>query len=238
MKKSLSIILPAYNEAENIKKAIDDCFDYLNTLNCRYEVIVIDDGSTDNTGKILVDMTEKHSNLRIITHAKNEGYGIALRDGFKAAQSELVFFTDSDRQFAIESLSEMLPLIETVDIVIGYRFGRKDHFIRKFLSCGYNMLVSLLFDLNVKDIDCAFKLFKREVFYKIEIESSHFFINTEILAKARLYGFNIAEIGINHYPRINGISKVSLKYIPLTLRELLRIKKSIDRIKNKELISG
>lgn len=235
MKKSLSIILPAYNEAENIKKAIYDCFNFLDVLNYRYEIIVIDDGSTDNTGNLIADIAEKHSNLRIITHTKNEGYGVALRDGFKVAQSELVFFTDSDRQFAIESLSEMLPLIEMVDIVIGYRFDRKDHFIRKFLSCGYNALVSFLFDLNVKDIDCAFKLFRREVFDKIKIESKHFFINTEILAKARLYGFNIAEIGITHYPRINGMSKVSLKYIPLTLRELFRIKKSIDRIKNEEL---
>jgi len=230
MKKSLSIILPAYNEAENIQKAIYDCFNFLHALNCRHEIIVINDGSTDNTGKILVDIAEKHNNLRVIMHAKNEGYGMALRDGFKAAQFELVFFTDSDRQFAIESLSEMLPLIEMVDIVIGYRFDRKDHFIRKFLSCGYNTLINLLFDLNVKDIDCAFKLFRREVFDKIKIESSHFFVNTEILAKAKFYGFNIAEIGIKHYPRLNGESKVSIKYIPLTLKELWKIKKSFPKI--------
>ena len=134
----------------------------------------------------------------------------------------------------------LLPLIKTdaVEIIIGYRIKRKDPFLRRFLSWGYNSLVGYLFDLNVKDIDCAFKIFRKDIFSKIEIESKNFFVNTEVLAKAMYFGFNVLEVGVPHFPRTAGKTTVTLKHIPLTLIELYRIFKSIKRLKKSESTTG
>ena len=133
----------------------------------------------------------------------------------------------------MDALDVMFPIAKTqvVDLVIGYRLKRKDPFLRKFLSWGYNTLASFLFDLNVKDIDCAFKLFRKDIFKKIKIESKSFFFNTEILAKARFLDFNIIEVGVPHFPRTAGKSTVSFKYIPLTIKELVRIWLSLQKLK-------
>ncbi|MEE9193578.1 MAG: hypothetical protein V3U21_03490, partial [Thermodesulfobacteriota bacterium] len=127
---------------------------------------------------------------------------------------------------------------DAVEIIIGYRLKRKDPFIRRFLSWGYNSLVGYLFDLNVKDIDCAFKIFRKDIFSKIDIESSNFFINTEILSKARHFGFNVLEVGVPHFPRTAGKTTVTLRHIPLTLIELYRIYKRIKKLKINESSTG
>jgi dolichol-phosphate mannosyltransferase len=159
----------------------------------------------------------------VISKAENEGYGCVLRDGFKAARFDLVFFSDSDRQFDITNLKDLLAHIDENDIVVGFRKNRQDSAKRRFLSWGYNTLVRFLFGLKVKDIDCAFKLFKKKVFDKIRIESKRFFVNTEILAKAKRYGFSIKEIGVSHFPRYEGQSKIGFSDIPRTLKDLIRI---------------
>ncbi len=240
MTNSISIILPALNEEGNIEAAIQDIQLYFHSREEKYEIIVINDGSTDSTGDIAERMAKENGFVRVVHHPTNKGYGSALKEGFENSKYKYVFFTDSDRQFDIKGLDILLPLIKTdaVEIIIGYRIKRKDPFLRRFLSWGYNSLVGYLFDLNVKDIDCAFKIFRKDIFSKIEIESKNFFVNTEVLAKAMYFGFNVLEVGVPHFPRTAGKTTVTLKHIPLTLIELYRIFKSIKRLKKSESTTG
>ncbi len=240
MINSISIILPALNEEGNIEAAVKDIQSYFNSREEKYEIIVINDGSTDSTGEIAERLAGEDGTIRVVHHPTNKGYGSALKRGFDASRYKYVFFTDSDRQFDVKGLDILLPLIKTdaVEIIIGYRLKRKDPFIRRFLSWGYNSLVGYLFDLNVKDIDCAFKIFRKDIFSKIKIESKNFFVNTEILAKARHYGFNVLEVGVPHFPRTAGKTTVTLKQIPMTLIELYRINKSIKKLSSDESTAG
>lgn len=235
-KLGISVILPAYNEEKNLKGVVKDALNFLKTIKDSWEIIIVDDGSTDKTGKIAEGLSRINPRIRFVQHGENLGYGRSLSDGFSAGRYSFVFFTDADRQFKLEALAVMWPLAKTgvVDLIIGYRIKRKDPFLRKVLSWGYNSLAGFLFDLQVKDIDCAFKIFKKEIFKKIKIESNNFFVNTEILAKARFFKFKILEISVPHFPRKAGKSSVSLKYIPLTLKELIRIRRSIGRFRNNE----
>ena len=240
MINSISIILPALNEEGNIEAAVKDIQSYFDSREEKYEIIVINDGSTDSTGDIAERLAKENGSVRVVHHPTNKGYGSALKRGFDISRYKYVFFTDSDRQFDVKGLDILLPLIKTdaVEIIIGYRLKRKDPFIRRFLSWGYNSLVGYLFDLNVKDIDCAFKIFRKDIFSKIKIESRNFFVNTEILAKARFYGFNVLEVGVPHFPRTAGKTTVTLKQIPMTLIELYRINKSIKKLSSDEGTAG
>ena len=240
MTNSISIILPALNEEGNIGAAVNDIQSYFNSRDEKYEIIVINDGSTDSTGEIAEGLAKENGSIRVVHHPTNKGYGSALKKGFEISKYKYVFFTDSDRQFDIKGLDILLPLIKTdaVEIIIGYRLKRQDPFIRRFLSWGYNTLVGCLFDLNVKDIDCAFKIFRKDIFSKIEIESKNFFVNTEVLAKAMYFGFNVLEVGVPHFPRTAGKTTVSFKHIPMTLIELYRINKEIKKLKTNESTAG
>lgn len=232
MYSGISIVLPAFNEGANIKHAVLEVADYLKNVTMASEIIVVDDGSADKTADIVAALAAADNKVRLVQHLPNKGYGASIAAGIKAASYDLVFFTDSDRQFDIKGLDIMLPLMNTgvVDIIVGYRLNRRDPYVRKFLSWGFNTLVGFLFDLQVKDIDCAFKLFKRDIFSTIKIESRNFFVNTEMLAKARRLGLEILEVGVDHFPRAAGRSSVSLKYVPITLRELWRIWKELKKM--------
>lgn len=235
-KSGISIILPAFNEEKNIRQMVRDCLKYLQKQNYNYEIIVVNDGSSDQTELIAQKIVSQNKKVHLINHSQNLGYAQALKNGFNTAKHKYVFFTDSDRQFRLDALDIMFPIIQIkkVDLVVGYRLHRQDSALRKFLSWGYNALATVLFDLTVKDIDCAFKLFRKDIFKKIEIESTNWFFNTEILAKARLFNYNIIEVGVPHFPRTAGKSTVKFKHVPLTIKELLRIRTSINYLKNKK----
>lgn len=235
VKNGISVILPAYNEEANIWSVLNDALSYLKTVKDPWEIIVVDDGSKDDTAKIVADFIKHHRRIRMIAHPQNIGYGRSLSDGFMAGNYPYVFFTDADRQFDLKALDVMWPVAKTgvIDLVIGYRLNRKDPFMRRFLSRCYNILADILFSLDVKDIDCAFKIFKKEIFRKIKIESNNFFVNTEILAKARHLNLKILEVGVPHFPRKAGKSTVSFKFVPLTIKELIRIKRSLRNLGGK-----
>lgn len=221
MTPSLSLILPAYNEAAVIADAVAEADAALRQLAWRYEILVIDDGSNDDTALIVAGLSDQFQWLRLIQHDGNQGYGAALRTGFNAATCDLVAFTDADCQFDLEDLGRMIPWMAAYPVFVGRRVDRQDAWRRKFFSWGYNQLVRRLLGTGVRDCDCALKLFRRSALRQLMPTSRGFFVNTEMLAKARQLGLSVGEIGVHHRPRRAGFSKVSLMDIPKTLRVLL-----------------
>jgi glycosyltransferase involved in cell wall biosynthesis len=232
----ISVTLPALNEAENIEELSKEIIQYFESNHMLYEIIIINDGSSDETGKVADALASKHENISTIHHLQNKGYGKSLKDGFQASKYEHLFFTDSDRQFKINCLDKFLPFMEEgrADMVIGYRVDRKDNFLRKFLACCFNRIVRTIFSLDYKDIDCAFKLFKRGSFECLEVKSDDFLFNTELLAKSHFKKLRIIQLGVEHYPRHRGKSTISFKFIPLTLKKLFSLHREIQDFKRKE----
>ena len=216
----ISIVLPALNEEDNIEILVDQIKNYFKTNSIPYEIIIVDDGSTDQTGSIADRIAGEYENITVIHHPENQGYGKSLRDGFHAGRHEYLFYTDADRQFKINSLDLFVPHMQKgeADMVVGYRIGRQDTFLRKFLAWGYNKCSSTLFSLKVKDIDCAFKLFKKQAYIRLELLSNDFLIDTEILTKARINNYTIEQVGVRHYPRAAGETTVSFKHILQTIK--------------------
>jgi glycosyltransferase involved in cell wall biosynthesis len=207
MKKNLSFIIPAFNEEANIREMIADAMHTLETLDCNYEIVVVDDGSSDNTATIVKEISARHTQVRLIKHERNQGYGAAVFTGLTNATKDLVFFTDSDRQFDLNELEKMLPMIETADLTVGYRAPRRDTFMRKLNGWGWSKLVTLLFGYTARDIDCAFKLMRRNVIQKLqnEIKSRGATFSAEFLVRAKYAGFRINEAAIEgHRPRVAG----------------------------------
>lgn len=218
---SLSVVLPAFNEGDNIGPSIDRALQVLPELATEWEVIVVDDGSTDRTRDIAAEYAaERHPAVRLLVHERNLGYGAALRSGFSRARHEYVFYTDADLQFDIGELEFALPMMREHDVVVGFRVYRYDSPLRVVVSWIYNRLVRLLFRVKVRDVDCAFKVFRREVLDKITVECSNFFVDTELVAKVRKWNFRLAEKGVRHYPRAAGETKVEPSDVSRTLRVL------------------
>src|ERR1044072_1646980 len=222
---TISAVLPALNEEENIETATLRLAEVLGSLSLKdWEVVIVDDGSTDRTGEIADRLAaEAPAHIRVFHHSPNLGYAEALKTGFTSARHQLIFYTDSDNQFDVREIKNLLPLIEDADIVNGFRICRFDPLTRLVVSWVFNLIVRIMFRINVRDVDCAFKLFRREVFDRVTIESKKFFVDAEVLAKAKYYGFRMVEIGVRHYPRTAGRSTVRPSHVFSTLRELARI---------------
>jgi len=221
----ISIILPALDEEENIEALADTIINFFKTNSIHYEIIIVDDGSNDQTGVIADRLASEYENISVIHHQKNQGYGKSLRDGFQAGKHEYLFYTDADMQFKIDSLGLFVPYMQKgeADMVVGFRVGRQDIWLRKFLAWGYNKVASTIFSLKVRDIDCAFKLFKKNSYMKLELSSNDFLIDTEILTKARMQNFIIEQVGVQHYPRAAGETTVSFRHVLETLKGLVSL---------------
>jgi dolichol-phosphate mannosyltransferase len=220
-KRSFSLVMPAYNEASGIRHAIEEANSALATLFQEYEIIVVDDGSSDETSIEVIYAAKDFSRLRLLRHPDNRGYGAALRTGFEAAQFDWVAFTDADCQLDLVDLGSLMPLTDSNPVVVGYRMDRKDSARRRFFSWGYNLLARSLLGTGVRDCDCALKVFRKDVVESLLPEDKGFFVNTEMMARARQMGYAIAEVGVRHRPRLRGASKVSMLDIPRTLKVLL-----------------
>lgn len=220
----LSIVLPAYNEEGNIERAVRDASQAVAPLVAEHEVLVVDDGSRDGTASVLARLADEFGpRLRVLTQPTNFGYGVALRSGFQAARGALVFYTDSDNQFDLRELKDALPLMQGRDVVLGYRIDRQDPAFRKFTSGVFNTLASLAFGMRVRDLNCSFKLFRREVIQALPLQSTDFFIDTELVARLHRAGYRYVEHGVRHYPRTAGHSTVRASDVPRTLRSLARV---------------
>lgn len=217
----LSLVIPAFNEAAVIARAVAEAESALARHFHEFEIIVVDDGSADDTAAEVFALLPSATHTRILWHDTNRGYGAALRTGFEAARFDLVAFTDADCQFDLADLARLVPLTAEVPIVAGYRADRKDSGRRRFLSWGYNVLARALCGTRVRDVDCALKVFRHEVLEGILPESRGFFVNTEMMTRARQIGLKVAEVDVTHRPRAGGASKVSLREIPRTGGALL-----------------
>ncbi len=228
---SISMILPAYNEEENIEKTLERAINTLDLLFSDWEIIVVDDGSHDRTGEIVNKVAAENARVSAIRHPRNQGYGAALRSGIQSARKELVFFCDSDLQFRINEILILLMWVEQYDIIIGYRGRRSDPFYRKLNAWGWNRLVRLLLGLKVRDIDCAVKLFRREVFNAIKIEAVGAMVNAEILAKATRLGYKLREVPVTHFSRLNGQQTgAKVQVILKAFKELFRLYRELRYI--------
>ncbi len=202
---SLSVVLPAYNEGENIEKTLSDAISYLENNLKEYEVIVVNDGSKDNTGEIVQELASSDPRVILLNHPHNQGYGAALRTGFENASLEYVFLMDSDGQFDIRELDCFFPFLDDSTIVIGYRGNRADSLIRKINAWLYHVYIRIVFGLKARDIDCAFKVFPRIAYERVKsIRSGGALFSAEFLIKLVRIGYRIKEIPVSHYPRIYG----------------------------------
>jgi glycosyltransferase involved in cell wall biosynthesis len=225
---SISVFFPCYNEQANVGRTVEKALEVMGKLNVDFEAIIVDDGRSDDTGRIADEIAGRDGRVKVVRHQRNLGYGAALQSGFKAATKELVFYTDGDGQFDIKEMPPLLALMEQYDIVSCYRLNRQDSLIRKINGWCWTRLVCLMFGLKIRDIDCAFKLYKREIFDKIELSSTGALIDAEILARAARKGYRITQKGVHHYPRTSGEqSGANLRVIMRAFKELFKLQRRI-----------
>ena len=230
-KFSLSLVFPAYNEAVNLEDLVSRAFESVKDIVSDFEIIIVDDGSTDNTIPTLDSLKAKFGEkLRSIHLRPNKGYASALREGFLNAKKDFIFYSDADNQFDLNEITLLFEHMDTNDLVVGYRKDRQDNFLRIFLARGFNLIARTIFGLKVRDIDCAFKLFKREVFEKIKINDDNYLLDTEILAKAKKFNMSLKEVGVTHLPRQKGSSTVKPSAVFVTLYGLAKLAKDLRKI--------
>lgn len=198
----LSIFFPFWNEEKNVRKVVEDAIPVAKEVAKEWEILIIDDGSSDRTYEIGKELAREHRNVRVITHSPNRGYGAALREGFDNAKYKYVVFTDGDRQFDFGEVKKFIEAIPGNDIVIGFRKQRQDNFVRHLLMNLLKIWDFIFFGFYFRDIDCGFKMFKREAITAITpLRSEGAMVTTEILAKAKRKKLKIREVEVNHYPR-------------------------------------
>jgi glycosyltransferase involved in cell wall biosynthesis len=228
---SLSVFFPCHNEQDNIERVVQQAQEVLPTISDDYEIIIVNDGSTDRTAEIADQLCQTDSHIRSVHLPENRGYGGALQSGFRAATKEWVFYTDGDGQFDLQELPTLLNHIENCDIVSCYRINRQDIALRKFNGWAWSKLVNLIFHFQIRDVDCAFKLFRRDIFDHIQMHSQGALIDAEILARAHRAGYRITQCGVHHYPRTAGEqSGANVKVILRAFKELFKLRKQIRKI--------
>lgn len=224
---SLSLILPAFNEAQNLSATVDNAVSALPNLVSELEILVVDDGSTDATAEICDRLASRHPVVRVIRHPRNRGYGAALRSGFEEARCDLVFFTHSNGEFRFGQVAEFIEQIDAVHMVLGYRADRNDQLSRMANSRIGSWLARTLLGVRARDINCAYKLFHRHFLQRLPLTSEGAMINTELLALAAQAAWTFHEIEVVHYPRkirvpasttIQGMVRTSAEYFQLQRR--------------------
>lgn len=221
---SLTLFFPCYNESANVGSMIEQAVAVGENYGVDYEVLVVDDGSKDSSAQIVKDWSRKNPRVRLISHEQNKGYGAALRTGLKNASKDLVFLTDGDNQFRLAEIEKLFSIIDSCDVAAGYRINRQDMPHRRLNGFLWTQLNKALFRIPVRDVDCAFKLFRKECLKDLDLKSNHLLIHAEIIARIRKKGFKILEIGVTHYPRTAGkATATQLKFVLKTFRELIRL---------------
>jgi glycosyltransferase involved in cell wall biosynthesis len=230
---SISAVLPAYDEEAIIEGTVRHVADLLRDLVDDFEIVVTNDGSKDCTGEILAELEARvpDLHLRVVTHEYNRGYGEALASGFDVATKDLIFFTDGDKQFDVSELGGFLAALnDRTDLIIGWRQRRADPPLRLLNAWGWKLLVNGLFGYTARDVYCAFKLFRREVWEQVRARSYGATFSAEFLVKARRLGFRVNELPVRHFPRPAGrATGASPRVIARAFVELFRLRRHLSR---------
>ena len=223
---SLSVFFPAYNDAPSLPALIHKTFEVLEQHVADYEVVVVNDGSYDDTAAVLEELRREFSpRMRVESHPENRGYGGALRTGFATAPRQFVFYTDGDGQYDVGELPGLLALATPeTGLVNGYKLERHDPAHRIWIGNLYNFCARLLFRIRLRDIDCDYRLIRRELLDRIHLTSTSGTICVELVRKLELSGCVVAEIGVHHYPRLHGKSQFfRLRSLAVTFAQLVRL---------------
>jgi glycosyltransferase involved in cell wall biosynthesis len=228
--RSLSIFFPCYNEQANVERVTLAALGTFRRICDDFEVIIVNDGSKDATGEIADRLARDHCEVKAVHNYPNRGYGGALQRGFREASKDFIFYTDGDGQFDFDEIDKLIPMLDQFDIVSAYRLDRRDSAMRKINAWCWGRLVDLIFHLNLRDVDCAFKIYPRRFIEEIEMKSTGALIDTEMLARARRLGYTIGQIGVHHYPRTAGKQTgANLRVILRAFRELFKLRNEIRR---------
>jgi glycosyltransferase involved in cell wall biosynthesis len=200
----LTVVLPCFNEAPNVERAITEATWAAAWNADEHEIVVVDDGSTDGTAEIAREAARQVPGVRVVRHERNGGYGAALQTGLRAARMPWVLLTDADLQFDLDQIERFVPITDDADVVLGWRIDRKDPLQRRVNAAAWNWLVRRTFGLRVRDVDCAFKLIRRDFVKDIPLTSTGAMISTELLVRAERNGARVWELGVEHRPRLAG----------------------------------
>jgi glycosyltransferase involved in cell wall biosynthesis len=224
----LSFFFPALNEEDNVAPIVEEALTVLPRFADDLEITVVDDGSSDRTGAIADELARKDPRVRVIHHGTRRGYGGAVRSGLSSATKPWIFYTDGDRQFALEDLERLIAASDGADAVVGFRLKRADPARRLVVAWVYNHLISLLFGGGWRDVDCAFKLFRREVFERVPLErvrSNGAFFSPEMLITLGRAGIRVNQVGVRHFPRTAHEPKGAPPRVILrAIRDLIRLR--------------
>ena len=224
-------MLPCFDEEENVADVIRNATAAAARCCRDHEIVIVDDGSRDRTASIAAAFARRDPHVRLVVHARNRGYGDALRTGIAAARMEWVVLADADLQFDLRELEDFAPLTRSADAIWGWRILRQDSVRRRASAAAWNQLVRHLFRLSVRDVDCGFKLVRRDLLQHFALRSSGAMISTELLVRCRADGARFAEVGVHHRPRVAGTeSGGDLRVILRALRELLVMRAPLRRL--------
>lgn len=230
---SISFVFPAWNEEKYIEKAIFKASKALKDITNNYEIILVDDGSTDKTREIAEKLAKEDNHIKVFHHKKNQKLGKTLRTGISAAQKDLILYSDIDLPFDFKEIKNMIALMEltNADIISAFRFNRAEkEFKRAINSFIYNFLIKILFRINIKDINCPAKLFKKSIFEKVKLKSNGSFIDAELIVKSIKKGYKVRQMRVEYFPRIESRSRASdLRTILGILKEMILLYKDTMR---------
>jgi glycosyltransferase involved in cell wall biosynthesis len=229
---SISLVMPAYNEADNIEPMVAEATPALAAITNGYEIIVVDDGSQDDTAGVTQRVSERDPHVRLVQHPVNQGFGAAVFTGFTSAEKGWIFYTDADRQFVLSELEKFVPYMDQADLIAGYRAPRQDPFLRVFYGKGWSMLCTLMFGYTVRDVDCGFKLFRREIIESLAptIASRGATFSIEWLVRAKRAGYRFVELPVTHRPRVAGSQTgANIDVIVRAFRELVQFRLQLWR---------
>jgi len=229
---TISLVLPAYNEADNIEPMVAEATPALEANADGHEIIVVDDGSSDGTAAVTRRVMEAYPNVRLVEHPVNKGFGAAVFSGFTSAKMDWIFYTDADRQFVLSELERFVPCMDGADLIAGYRAPRRDPFMRVFYGKGWSALCTLMFGYTVRDVDCGFKLFRREIIENLapQISSRGATFSIEWLVRAKRAGYRFVELPVTHQPRVAGSQTgANIDVIVRAFRELVQVRLQLWR---------
>ena len=220
--KSISLVFPLYKDKSTVKIMISKSLNVLKKTKKKFEIIIIDDGCPQNSGKIAQAYAKKNYKIKVFFHKKNKGYGAAIKTGIKKSKCDCIFLIDGDNEYNVNDLPRMLNDFKHNDLVITYRYKNKNNLNRIFISWAYNFILRFLFKTSYKDVSVGSRLLSKKLKNKIIIKSDTPFINAELAIKSKYCVYKVQEIGIQHNPRIIGNgSVVSIKNILLMIREII-----------------